>query len=57
MIANKDGFTLVEDLEEYIYEQGLKDTRALTTKEILAEALDQLEMAFDKAEAQNGIHP
>ena len=54
MIANKDGFVLVEDLDEYLAKMP---SQPLTTKELLADDYDQLEAAFDRAEAQNGIHP
>jgi hypothetical protein len=55
MIASKDGFVLVEDLDEFM--RTLANT-PLTRQEILREGMKQLEEAFAKAEAQkNGIHP
>lgn len=54
MIATKNGFTLVEDLDEFMH--TLANT-PLTREEILRMGMEQLEEAFDKAEAENGIHP
>lgn len=55
MIASNDGFVLVEDLDEYLAKMP---SQPLTTKELLADAYDQLEAAFAKAEAQkHGINP
>jgi hypothetical protein len=55
MIASNDGFVLVEDLDEYLAKMP---SQPLTTKELLADAYDQLETAFAKAEAQkHGINP
>ena len=49
MIASKDGFTLVEDLDEYLQTANIGP---LTTKDILREGMEQLEEAFAKAEAE-----
>ena len=54
MIASKDGFVLVEDLDEFMH--TLANT-PLTREEILRMGMEQLEEAFDKAEAENGINP
>lgn len=54
MVATKNGFTLVEDLDEYLTQ--LYNT-PLTRQDILREGMEQLEEAFDRAEAENGINP
>lgn len=54
MIAAKNGFTLVEDLDEYLTQLA---NGPLTRQEILREAQDQLEAAFDRAEARQGATP
>lgn len=53
MIATKNGFTLVEDLDEFM---KTLDRIPLTREDILRMGLEQLEEAFDKAEAEHGIH-
>jgi hypothetical protein len=45
---------LVEDLDEYLTQL---DSTPLTRQEILREGMKQLEEAFDRAEAENGINP
>jgi len=54
MIASKDGFTLVEDLDEYLQTANIGP---LTTKDILREGMEQLEEAFAQAEARQGATP
>lgn len=44
MVANKDGFTLVEDLDEYLRDFVVNSP--LTRKDIIAEGLAQMEDAF-----------
>lgn len=44
MVANADGFTLVEDLDEYL--TGLVSRGPLTKADIIREALGQMEEAF-----------
>lgn len=43
MVANKDGFTLVEDLDEYMH---LLRTQPISKADIIREGLKQLEEAF-----------
>ena len=43
MVANKDGFTLVEDLDEYMH---LLRTKPISKADIIREGLKQLEEAF-----------
>lgn len=45
MVANKDGFTLVEDLDEYMH---LLRTKPISKADIIREGLKQLEAAFDE---------
>jgi len=54
MIANKDGFVLVEDLDEFMH--TLANT-PLTREEILRMGMEQLEEAFAQAEARQGATP
>lgn len=54
MIATKNGFTLVEDLDEFM------DTMArspLTRQDIIKEGLQQLEQAFDDSYAMTKATP
>jgi hypothetical protein len=47
MIASKDGFTLVEDLDEYLTQLDSAPTGPLTRDTIIKEALNLMEQAFD----------
>jgi hypothetical protein len=55
MVANNEGFVLVEDMDEYLRSKPANGP--LTREEILRMGMEQLEEAFDKAEAENGINP
>lgn len=44
MVANKNGFTLVEDMDEYL--KSNTSPGPLTRKDIISEALSQMEDAF-----------
>ena len=57
MIANKDGFTLVEDLDDYMENEQRFVTSPLTRQDILREAQEQLEDAFRQGYIQNYTGP
>jgi hypothetical protein len=54
MIASKDGFTLVEDLDEYLRDFVITP---VTRQEIIQEGLQQLEQAFDEGYIKNYTGP
>ena len=47
MIASKEGFTLVEDLDEYVHK--ISSVTPVTRKELIQEGLNQLGKAFDES--------
>lgn len=56
MVASKDGFTLVEDLDGYL-ENETGFASPLTRQDILREAQEQLEDAFRQGYIQNYTGP
>ena len=47
MVASKEGFTLVEDLDEYVHK--ISSVTPVTRKELIQEGLNQLGKAFDES--------
>ena len=57
MVATKNGFTLVEDLDEYLTQLYSTPTGPLTRDTIIKEALNLMEQAFDDNYAMTKAAP